>query len=418
MRSFRAVFAAVVVGCALLVAAFLVNSRRPAVETARPTAALVRATGKCASCHSRMHYSVVREYEMSRHAQKGVNCLDCHQPAEHQPGVAHHGFTIAQTVTSANCKSCHVEQYEQFLRSRHAAVSWAAVYGRQGLTAEQVAFAERYQPGGANRPPHPFVTLEGGSAMQSGCEQCHSIGKPNADGSIGNCTACHTRHTSSVEFARLPTTCGQCHMGPDHSQLEIYSESKHGLMFAAQRSLLNLAVSPESLTTRDMFIPTCATCHMSGLNGLAVTHDPSERLSYYLAAEVTTQRPNFARAQATMKQVCQQCHTQPLIDRVYAQAEQVVQHTNAQVQHARGILDGLRSAGLLTGPPFSHPIEFTYFDLWHYDGRTSKHGAFMGGADFVQWHGNYPMLAKTVELQAEADAMRRETPSTQAAHAR
>ena len=47
---------------------------------------------------------------------------------------------------------------------------------------------------------------------------------------------------------------------------------------------------------------------------------------------------------------------------------------------------------MLTTPPFSQPIDFVYFDLWHYDGRTSKHGAFMGGADFVQWHGNYPML--------------------------
>jgi len=32
----------------------------------------------------------------------------------------------------------------------------------------------------------------------------------------------------------------------------------------------------------------------------------------------------------------------------------------------------------------------------------------MGGADFVQWHGNYELLAKTVELQHEADELRRE----------
>jgi hydroxylamine dehydrogenase len=49
-----------------------------------------------------------------------------------------------------------------------------------------------------------------------------------------------------------------------------------------------------------------------------------------------------------------------------------------------------------------------YFDLWHYDGRTSKHGAFMGGADFVQWHGNYPMLARTVELRAMSEELRRQ----------
>jgi hypothetical protein len=50
---------------------------------------------------------------------------------------------------------------------------------------------------------------QGGSAMASGCEQCHSIGKPNSDGTIGSCTACHTRRISSVRIARLPSTCAQ-----------------------------------------------------------------------------------------------------------------------------------------------------------------------------------------------------------------
>jgi hypothetical protein len=31
----------------------------------------------------------------------------------------------------------------------------------------------------------------------------------------------------------------------------------------------------------------------------------------------------------------------------------------------------------------------------------------MGGADFVQWHGNYPMLRKTAELKAMAEELRR-----------
>jgi hydroxylamine dehydrogenase len=197
-------------------------------------------------------------------------------------------------------------------------------------------------------------------------------------------------------------------MGPDHSQIEIYEESKHGIMFQAQERLLNLDAPPKTLTTRDMFIPTCATCHMSGLNGLGITHDPSERLSYYLANAVTEKRPNYAAAQAKMKQVCSQCHAPTLIDRVYTQAEAAVQGTNDKVRTAQDIVTGLRKDGIVTGPPFSQPIDFIYFDLWHYDGRTSKHGAFMGGADFVQWHGNYPMLQKTVELQSMAAALRRE----------
>jgi hypothetical protein len=82
-----------------------------------------------------------------------------------------------------------------------------------------------------------------------------AIGKPNEDGTIGSCTECHSRHTSSVALARLPTTCGQCHMGPDHSQMEIYNESKHGVMFAAQRNLLNLNADPRTLTTRICLCP-------------------------------------------------------------------------------------------------------------------------------------------------------------------
>ncbi|HKV41757.1 MAG TPA: multiheme c-type cytochrome [Blastocatellia bacterium] len=406
--SFRSVFIAVVIGFALVTAAFLVNRQRPKSETEQPSAELVRATGKCAECHSRQQYSVVHEYEMSKHAAKGVNCLECHQPEAGQQKEDHHGFVIAAHLTPANCRSCHEAIYQEFLRSRHAAPSWAAVFGEKGLTPQQVEFSEKYQPGGTKRPPNPLGQVEGGTALSSGCVQCHSVGRPNDDGTIGNCTACHTRHTSSIAIARLPTTCGQCHLGPDHSQLEIYTESKHGVMFAARRNLLNLDAEPGSLTTRDMFVPTCATCHMSGLNGLKVTHDPSDRLSYYLADAITKQRPNYARAQEAMKQVCNQCHTRPLIDRVYAQAEQAVANTNEKVQSAKDIMDGLRKDGALSGPPFTNPIDFLYFDLWHYDGRTSKHGAFMGGADFVQWHGNYPITAKLVELKATAEELRKQ----------
>jgi len=196
-------------------------------------------------------------------------------------------------------------------------------------------------------------------------------------------------------------------MGPDHSQIEIYEESKHGVLFQAQRKLLDLAAEPKKLTTRDMFVPTCATCHMSGLNGQKVTHDPSERLSYNLAAEITDKRTNFAQAQEAMKNVCSNCHAQSTVDRVYDAAEQVVAGTNDKVRESKAVLEALRKDGLLEAKPFQKPIDFAYFDLWHYYARTSKHGAFMGGADFVQWHGAYPLRKHAVEIKALAEEMRR-----------
>jgi nitrate/TMAO reductase-like tetraheme cytochrome c subunit len=315
--SFRAVFLAVVIAFALVLSAFLINRARPRVEVEQASAAGVRATGKCAECHLRNTYSIVHEYELSVHAKKGVTCLDCHQPAAGQEKKDHHGFVISTQLTAGNCRSCHEGIYQQFLRSRHAAPAWAAVFGEKGLTPEEVNFSEKYQPGGTRRPPHPFVQLEGASAMTSGCSQC-------------------------------------------------------------------------------------------GINGVGVTHDPSERLSYYLASAISEKRPNYAQAQAKMKQVCTQCHTPALIDRVYQQAELAVQNTNQRVQQAQELMTSLRKEGALSGPPFSQPIDFVYFDLWHYDGRTSKHGAFMGGADFVQWHGNYPMLQRMVQMKAMAADLRRQ----------
>ena len=406
--SFRGVFIAVLLSVAIISAALILNARRPGVETAQPTASLVKASGKCAECHRRETEAMVVEYEQSRHAAKGVNCLDCHRPVAGQTGVDHRGFTIAQHLTAKNCAQCHESEYAQFLRSRHAAPAYAAVAGDTAFTAEQIAAAESYHPGAVRRVPHPLVGLEGKAAAMRGCISCHSVGKPNADGSIGSCTQCHSRHLGSVRLARLPETCGQCHMGPDHSQIEIYAESKHGVIFNDLAPRMNLDAPSRSLTARDMPVPTCATCHMSGLGGQKMTHDTSERLSYWLFAPVSERRPNYQQAQANMKDVCNTCHVQSHTDQFYAGAESVVVATNTKVREGLAVIDGLKKDGLLTPDPFDEPIEFTAFDFWHYYGRTAKHGAFMGGADFVQWHGNYELLTHAVELKAEAAALRRE----------
>ncbi len=193
---FQSLFLAVMLATAMIVSALLVNSKRPAFQTDQPTASHVTATGKCATCHSNNASAVVHEYEMSRHAALGVSCLDCHQPAPGQESVDHNGFTISTSLTSKNCAACHPSEYEQFLRSRHAAPAMAAVTGSAGFTAEQIAHAERYHPGMVERPANALARLEGQSAIQVGCMKCHQIGAPNPDGSIGRCTECHSRHNT------------------------------------------------------------------------------------------------------------------------------------------------------------------------------------------------------------------------------
>lgn len=132
------------------------------METAQQRSELIAATGKCDEYQSRLQYSAVHEYEMSRHAQKGINCLDCHQPGGGQEKQDHHGFVIVRGhLTAGNCRSCHEEIYQHFVRSRHAAPAWAAIYGEKGLTPEQVDFSEKYHPGGTRSPPHPFCASRG-----------------------------------------------------------------------------------------------------------------------------------------------------------------------------------------------------------------------------------------------------------------
>ncbi len=387
-------------------AALIINSKRPTVETDQPSAAHVTATGKCASCHRTTASAVVHEYEMSEHAVQGISCLDCHQPTDGQEEVAHNGFVIATDLTSKNCATCHKTQYDQFLRSRHAAPAMAAVTGPAGFTEEQIEFAELHHPGTVRRPANALSMLEGQAAIDSGCVKCHQIGAPNADGSIGSCTECHARHNSSIRLARTPETCGQCHMGPDHSQLEIYHESKHGVLFVDQKADMNLEAKPAALTTADMPVPTCATCHMSGLNGTGFTHDTTERLSWFLYAPVSKKRPTYVQGQVAMKSTCQQCHSSGTVERFYEEAEQIVASTNTKISEALELIAAARADGLMTSEPFDEELDFLEFDIWHYYGRTAKHGAFMGGADFVQWHGNYELLHYRVKIESAIEELR------------
>ena len=404
IETFRSIFISIVIGTALIVAAVLFHKHNP--NRQQPTAELVRASGKCASCHRRETAAVVHQFELGVHAQRGVNCLDCHRPVENQEAHEHRGFTITLTLTAKNCAQCHPGEYQQYLRSRHAAPAWAAVYGAKDFTAEQIAAAESYHKGAVDRPANALAALEGRAATINGCVGCHGIGRPNADGSIGQCTDCHSNHNPSVALAREPNSCGQCHLGPDHAQFEIYSQSKHGTMFHLQRHTMNMGVRSEHLTAKDMPVPTCATCHMGGIDGLGMTHDTTERLSYFLFAPISAKRPTYMQGRNAMQEVCKKCHASARVEKLYEQAEAMVAATNERVQAGKDLMLSLRKEGLLTPEPFDEVFEFHYFDFWHHYGRTAKHGAFMMGADYVQWHGNYELLKKMIEMQEIAEDLR------------
>ena len=192
--SFRGVFITVFLGTALLVAAFMVNARRPHRRSGTRPRPWCGATGKCAECHRQETSAIVHEFEMSRHTAKGVNCLECHQrdrgPGEARPPRLHHR------------EAGHGGQLQAVPRDRVPAVPPQPPRGA-GLGGGGRARATSPR----SRSPSPRSSTRvrstaprcrhgdgGAGGRDVGCLKCHGVGKPNADGSIGSCTACHARH--------------------------------------------------------------------------------------------------------------------------------------------------------------------------------------------------------------------------------
>jgi len=368
---------------------------------------------KCAACHKRVSPDIVNQYSHSTMARAGVSCLDCHRAERTSAsGKEHEGFFITPSPTPAQCARCHPTETNQFRLSRHAGPAWAALSGLDDFTPEQRKEVEAIPE--ANRGANGMLTasrnslfdIEGPTVTPLACQSCHAIGKPNRDGSIGNCNKCHLRHEFSLAQARKPEICGQCHLGPDHPQDEIYNESAHGVMYHTGGEKWNWDQKPGRLTVVDMPAPTCATCHFSGFGTQGTTHDVGQRLSKYLFAAETTDRPNAAEGRASMKAVCTNCHSQPFVDRQYTMADSVTLLVNARVRTAKTIIEGLVKDGIITAQPFATKISFDAFDLWHYYGRTAKFGAYMQGPDFVQWHGIYPLLRQLNAVEEDARRLR------------
>lgn len=375
----------------------------------------VNLADKCSTCHKRVSPDIVNQFAKSTMARSGVKCIDCHVVEKDNPmGEEHEGFFITVAPTPKQCAKCHPAETTQFEHSRHSAPAWIALNGLADFTTQQQKFVSENIPE-ANRGSNGILTatrnslfdIEGPMVTPLACQSCHSIGKPNADGSIGNCNKCHLRHEFSLGQVRKPEICGQCHLGPDHPQMEIYEESAHGVMYHTQGENWNWDQKTGRLTTSDMPAPTCATCHMSGFGTQGTTHDVGERLSKFLFAAVTSNRPNFVNGRDAMKSICANCHSQKFVDTLYTKADSVTAYVNIKVKEASDIINSLVKDGIITSEPFATQISFDAFDLWHYYGRTAKFAAYMQGPDFVQWHGVYPLLRQLNKVKEDAVELRK-----------
>jgi hypothetical protein len=282
--------------------------------------------------------------------------------------------------------------------------------GLQGLEEQHPDLQALYDsiPEAAPNPNemrNALFALEGPAVTRFACEGCHNIGRPQPDGSVGECQQCHLRHEFTLEQARKPETCNACHIGPDHPQWEIYEESPHGIAYATSGYLWNWEADPGTLTVSDFPAPTCATCHFSGFGATGTTHDVGDRLTWYLFAPISERRPSFEDNRTRMQNVCRSCHSQPFIDDLYADADAGTEAINAWVVESNEIVQPLKDAGIMTAEPFDMEIDYVYFELWHHWGRTAKFGMWMQGPDYTQWHGAYEVLSDLTELRTMVEEL-------------
>ena len=370
----------------VLLLLLLVSCSLPA-QTSRPQVSPEGQT--CLDCHSTTTPGIVEQWAGGAHGRKNVDCYGCHRAGDKDPAAFdHYGQRIAVIVTPFYCGRCHQAEVDQFEKSRHAQAA-------QFIGSLDNALGE---------------IVEGGPAAINGCRQCHGsevkyvgegkfdfatwpnsgIGRVNPDGSKGTCAACHGRHAFSSAQARQPENCGKCHMGPDHPQIEIYTESKHGIQFRANVGKMNLESKSWVVGKDYSAAPTCATCHMSATGNQPITHDVGDRISFTLRPVVSIKLENWEKRRAAMQDVCSNCHATGWVENFYKQYEGTIDLYNEKfAKPAKAIMDKLYAAGKLTKTPFDERLEWVYYELWHHQGRRARMGTAMMGPDYTQWHGFY-----------------------------
>jgi len=250
----------------------------------------------CIQCHSKESPGIVADWSSSRHAHANITCLECHKasPVDTDISQGHLAYSptkISPVVSPKDCSRCHPSEAAEYAKSKHA------------NTIEIIWKIDHWLNGGLNNEVE----------RTTGCYVCHGtvveikdgklakntwpnvgVGRINPDGSKGSCSSCHTRHKFSLAEARKPEACGQCHLGPDHPQVEIYDESKHGAIYHAEGHSWNFSAAPGTWTPGvDYRAPTCSVCHMSGVSNVPTTHDVTERLAWETQAPLTVRPEDF-----------------------------------------------------------------------------------------------------------------------------
>lgn len=401
-----------------------------------------------------------------------VGCAECHtmNADKHGDTFEHNGHQVHVVVTPQDCAVCHpveVHQYGKNLMSQaYGNLQNNSVYlglvhsaiGMQSFSDRTVSLAP---PDEETRADACFychgtvVEVKGMETRNTAMGDLrlpiltgwpnHGVGRINPDGSKGSCGSCHSRHQFSIEVARKPYTCSECHKGPDVPAYKVYTVSKHGNLFSAIGKKWDFEAVPWT-AGEDFTAPTCAVCHVSlvvSREGELVaerTHQMNDRLSWRLFGLIyahahprspdTTIIRNKAglplpteltgepavdylidpaeqdRRRKTMHQTCLACHSQGWVAGHFARLENTVKTTNAMTLTATKIILSAWNKGAARGLAqadsiFNEAIEKKWVEQWLFFANSTRYASAMAGADYGVFAEGRWYMSKNIQEMAD-----------------
>lgn len=365
----------------------------------------------CIECHRKHTPRLVETWlksEMSQQTLIKIACSTCHGNEHHTEA----DYDKALTPTAATCEECHEERVKQFNKGKHSD-AWKAI-----STLPMLA-------------DHPQELIQG----EKGCGGCHSIGRED-----GQCDSCHTRHLFSKAEARRPEACLPCHMGFDHAQWEMWSSSKHGVIYRVDR---------ESGRA-----PVCQTCHMpkgdhgvstswgyfalrlpepdkewekyrkSLFKGLGVLHPDGKPRSWEERVErgqifTISLLEEWKEKREKMINICSQCHAKSYAREELRKCDEILKQADKLMSEAIEIVADLYKEGYLERaedyPAFPDlmrfyeiptPIERMLFTMLMDHRMKTFQGAFHTNPHYTLWYGWAELKKDIVRIKEEARIIR------------
>ena len=436
-------------------------------------------TQTCKDCHELFNPGTVMDWMNSRHANStpeealkkpllqrrvssttipenlrsvAVGCYECHSlnPDQHSDNFEHFGEQINVIVSPNDCRICHSLEVEQYSRSKKA---YAVVNLQKNPVFDNLVETIL----GVKKIENSSIVPLKASDLTKGetCFNCHGtnvtvagmreisldvgdvevpeltnwpnqgVGRVNPDGSYGACTACHPRHGFSIEVARKPYTCSQCHLEPDVPSYNVYKESKHGNIFESKKQRWNWDSVPWKVGM-DFRAPTCAVCHNSLITTMAGekvaerTHNFGSRpwvrlfgviyshpqpksgntsvivnknglplpttLAGEPAFEYLIDSSEQERRKTQMKKVCRSCHGTSWADGHFTQLDTAIVESDKMVLAATQLILEAWNKGVADQSNlFDEAIEQMWIEQWLFYANSIRYASAMAGPDYASF---------------------------------